>query len=279
MIRELHYCNTNTYLIEGSKGILLFDVGWAGTFPAFCHALGQIGIPVQKITYILISHFHPDHCGIVQQIADQGAVLLLPDLQKDFVHAADPVFAKEKRMDFLPIKEADARCFPIEEGRGILKEIGIDGQILPTPGHSDESISLCLDDGAVFVGDLNPLYESELHKGTQIEVSWSRLLKLEPHTVYYGHAATAHLRENAHADMSDASRPEAAGEADGKNTDAREETVARIIKYIDKGFDERKIRKKTGADPGFIADVMRMYLTHQNISVQGILDRIEIKGR
>ena len=36
---------------------------------------------------------------------------------------------------------------------------------------------------------------------------------------------------------------------------------------------------KTGADKTFIQDVMRMYLTHQNIGVQGILDRIEIKNR
>ena len=43
--------------------------------------------------------------------------------------------------------------------------------------------------------------------------------------------------------------------------------------------DMKKIRKKTGADEVFIDDVMRMYLTHQNVGVQGILDRIEIKGR
>ena len=29
----------------------------------------------------------------------------------------------------------------------------------------------------------------------------------------------------------------------------------------------------------FIQDVLRMYLTHQNVGVQGILDRIEIKNR
>ena len=43
--------------------------------------------------------------------------------------------------------------------------------------------------------------------------------------------------------------------------------------------DIEKIMKKTGADAAFIQDVMRMYLTHQNVGVQGILDRIEIKGK
>ena len=40
-----------------------------------------------------------------------------------------------------------------------------------------------------------------------------------------------------------------------------------------------KIHRKTGAEPGFIEDVNRMYLTHQNVGVQGILDRIEIKNK
>ena len=51
------------------------------------------------------------------------------------------------------------------------------------------------------------------------------------------------------------------------------------MKMIDKGYHLQKIRKKTGADETFIEDVMRMYLTHQNVGVQGILDRIEIKNR
>ena len=40
-----------------------------------------------------------------------------------------------------------------------------------------------------------------------------------------------------------------------------------------------KIQKKTGADTTFIEDVTRMYLTHPNVSIQGIMDRIEIKGK
>ena len=53
----------------------------------------------------------------------------------------------------------------------------------------------------------------------------------------------------------------------------------RILRYIDKGMDLDRIHAKTGADPVFIEDVTRMYLTHRDVGVQGILDRIEIKGR
>lgn len=55
--------------------------------------------------------------------------------------------------------------------------------------------------------------------------------------------------------------------------------VKKIMKYIDKGYTLLDIDRATGADKSFVEDVARMYLTHQNISVQGILDRIEIKGK
>ncbi|MBP5462595.1 MAG: hypothetical protein J6Y20_10770, partial [Lachnospiraceae bacterium] len=64
-----------------------------------------------------------------------------------------------------------------------LAEMGIDGEIIPTPGQCEDSITLALDDGSLFVGDLNPLYELELHEGTMIAESWNRLLARKPRTV------------------------------------------------------------------------------------------------
>ena len=264
-VHELHYSNTNTYLIEGKKGKLLFDTGWAGTFPAFCGALGKIKIAVRDIDYILVSHYHPDHMGIVQEIADQGAVLLVPDVQQDYLHAADGVFEKEKNRVFIPIRDDKVYRFPIEESADVLSKAGLNGTIIYTPGHSRDSISLYIESGDLFVGDLNPLYELELHKGTQIEESWEKLLELKPRTVHYGHARTF--------SVGDAGREET-------NTDTDlYALVSDIVRLIDKGCDCARIRKKTGADDVFIQDVMRMYLTHQNIGVQGILDRIEIKNK
>lgn len=275
-VKELRYSNTNTYLIEGDLGTILFDTGWAGTFPAFCRAMGELQIPVQKVSGIIISHFHPDHCGIAQEIADQGATILIPELQKPFVHAADEIFAKEKGSFFVPILDGDCKVFPLGESRAVLKGFGIDGELLHSPGHSDDSVSLWLDDGALFVGDLNPLYELELHQGTEIGKSWEKLLKLGPKIVYYGHAPKAVLSTEATKATSSSATP---------NTDTtplsgseKYALVEKIMKLIDKGADIKKIQKKTKADEKFIENVCRMYLTHQNVSVQGILDRIELRS-
>lgn len=283
IVHELDYSKTNTYLIEGDSGNLLFDTGWAGSFPDFCRSVKNIGIAARDIDFILISHFHPDHMGIAGEIASLGPVILLPEVQSGFIHSSDAIFEREKGIRFYPVEDDKVRSFKISDSRALLKEIGIDGEIIHTPGHSDDSISLALDDGSLFVGDLNPLYELKLHKGTQIEESWNKLFSFHPRIIYYGHAKKAVLNgglpDKAVPDgaLPDGAMPgRTAKESAGSSEYA---LVSRIMNLIDKGCDVKKIQEKTGADISFIQDVMRMYLTHQNVGVQGILDRIEIKGR
>ena len=263
-IHELKYSNTNTYLIEGSSGNILFDTGWAGTFDAFCRSAGDHHISVQNIDYIIISHFHPDHMGIAQEIAELGPSIIVFDVQKEFIHSSDRIFDKEDRKDYKPVNDEKIKIVSVSDSRSFLKEVGIDGEVVHTPGHSDDSISLVLDDGNVFVGDLNPLYELEMHKGTQIEESWIKILAAGPKAVYYGHANAYRFDDKG---------------AGTKTDDDLSGQVSKIIKYIDKGYPLEKIVKKTKADEVFVQDVMRMYLTHQDISIRGILDRIEIKGK
>ena len=42
--------------------------------------------------------------------------------------------------------------------RAFLLQLGIAGEIIPTPGHSDDSITLILDEGFAFIGDLPPRF-------------------------------------------------------------------------------------------------------------------------
>ena len=268
MIKEIKYGTTNTYLIKGRSGTILFDTGWAGTLAAFCHALGEAGEKVQDINYILISHYHPDHMGIVQEIADMGPVICAADIQKDFIHCSDRILTKDKKVSFVQIRDENIRFFTLDDSRDFLQEIGIDGAVYATRGHTDDSISLMLDSGELFVGDLNPLYELELHRGTQIEKTWNMLLAMKPSKVYYGHARAADLKGGLFGGFFGKSAP-----------DDIYSLVKRITKYVDKGIPKETIAEKTGADIVFIEDVTRMYVTHPGVSVQGILDRIEIKGK
>ena len=133
MVTELMYSTTNTFLIRGANGLLLFDTGWAGTFRKFCREMGEKGIPVQEISYVLISHFHPDHCGIVQEIADCGAMIAVMEPQRNDIHAADRVFLKEGRKDYRPVVDQKVREVALEKSREFLMEMGIEGEVIAMP--------------------------------------------------------------------------------------------------------------------------------------------------
>lgn len=268
MVIELKYSGTNTYLIRGTNGSILFDTGWAGSFPQFCRALGEAGATVQEVRYLFISHFHPDHMGIAQEIASCGVRIVAADVQRAYIHDADKIFAKEGKRLYVPIVDEDVRIISCGESRPLLERCGIAGEVVYTPGHSEDSISLCLDEGVLFVGDLNPLYELEIHRGTQIGDSWDKLLARNPVKVYYGHAEAAEL-----------SRGRRMPKKESVHSRDTFRLVKKIMKYIDKGYTLEDVGRVTGADKAFVEDVARMFLTHQNISVQGILDRIEIKGK
>ena len=195
MIIELKYGNTNTYLIKGKEKFILFDTDWAGTFERFCQAIKSIGIQIQDIEYLFLSHFHPDHMGIAGQLAELGIKIVVVDIQKDFVHFSDEIFVKEKNKSFITIDDAKVILISIDESRSFFEKLGIQGEIIETPGHSDDSVSIWLDDGMLLVGDLNPLYELPLHEGTQIADTWKKLLKMRPNKICYGHAKTAILEE------------------------------------------------------------------------------------
>lgn len=128
MIIELKYSNTNTYLVRGTDGSILFDTGWAGSFPQFRRALGEAGATMQEIRYLFISHFHPDHMGIAQEIAGCGVKIVAADVQRAHIHDADKVFAKEGNRLYQPVVDEDVRIISCGESRPLLGNVGLQGK-------------------------------------------------------------------------------------------------------------------------------------------------------
>lgn len=66
--------------------------------------------------------------------------------------------------------------------------MGIFGQIVHTPSHSGDSVSLVLDDGDYFVDDLEPFEYLEAYKeNPQLKGDWERILSFRPRRVLYAH--------------------------------------------------------------------------------------------
>ena len=187
MIR-LTYGNTNTFYIPGSAGGLLIDTDYAGTLRAFYKALKNSGMQLGDIAYVLATHYHPDHMGLIAELMDQGATLLLMEEQKPFVHFSDAIFSKAG-LPVQPIDEARATVLSCRESRSFLLKIGISGEIVWTPSHSKDSVSLILDDGDCFVGDLEPLeYLDGYENNEELRADWDLLKAHHPKRIFYGHA-------------------------------------------------------------------------------------------
>lgn len=182
-MKKLKYGNTNTFYING----LLIDTDYAGTLRAFYKALKENGIAATDIKYVLATHYHPDHMGIIGGLMEQGTGLLLMDVQKDAVHASDYIFERDG-IPFVPVDEAKATIISCDESRDFLSGLGISGRIIHTLSHSADSVSLVLDDGDCFVGDLEPFEYLEAYKDNEpLKNDWEHIFAFRPKRIFYAH--------------------------------------------------------------------------------------------
>lgn len=184
-IINVGYGSTNYWVISAGTSRLLFDLGWPGTMGTMHANLRRMDVPIKEIRYALASHYHIDHTGLAQELKLAGIPLLVLKVQLSAIPLMKR-WAKPKD-NYVDITTHDNVVISFHESRHLLEEIGIAGEIVHTPGHSDDSVSLLLDDGSVFSGDLtHPALASE----TQMELaptSWEMLRKRGATTVYPGH--------------------------------------------------------------------------------------------
>ena len=196
MVNKLRYGMTNTFLIPGERGYLLVDTDYAGTMSGFYSAIKQCDIKVSDISYVLATHYHPDHIGLVSELMKQGVKLLLVDTQCPHIHYSDEIFARDKRLNYEPIAEADATVISCNESRGFLKDLGINGEIISTASHSEDSVSLVLDEGVCIVGDLEPIdYLGGYERNVPLQKDWELVMSYNPKFIYYAHANEKELKE------------------------------------------------------------------------------------
>jgi endoribonuclease LACTB2 len=71
--------------------------------------------------------------------------------------------------------------------RGAREGLGIAGELIHTPGRSDDSVSLLLDTGEVFTGDLRDPRLIGPENPDVVMASWRTLRDRGAKTVYAGH--------------------------------------------------------------------------------------------
>lgn len=111
------------------------------------------------------------------------------DTQDSYIHFSDEIFSRDKHLNYEPITTEKATVISSEESRDILKSIGINGEIVVTTSHSKDSISLILDSGECFVGDLEPMeYLGGYEQNEELKSDWEIIMRYAPKVIYYAHA-------------------------------------------------------------------------------------------
>ena len=196
MVTKLKYGNTNTYFIRGAKGSVLLDTDYAGTLQMFYKEIKKNGISLKDITYILATHYHPDHMGLVGELVSMGVKFLVMDTQVTNLHFSDDIFSRDKTLRFLhSVPEDKAEVVACKDSRAFLAALGIDGEIVSTPSHSEDSITLVLDSGDCFVGDLEPMeFMDGYEENKALQSDWEKVMSFSPRVIYYGHANKKEIR-------------------------------------------------------------------------------------
>lgn len=184
-IINVGYSSTNYWLIGPDRARLLIDVGWPGTLFKLLHECKRKDVELHDIQHLLITHYHPDHAGLAEELKQRGIKLIVLDTQL----GAIPELGRYIKPDFhyQEITLVGAIQLTAASSREFLRRNGIAGEIILTPGHSDDSITLVLDSGEAFTGDLPPPMFATEESQPQIEKSWANIRAHGARMIYPAH--------------------------------------------------------------------------------------------
>lgn len=180
------YRSTNVWVLSSDRSRLLVDLGWPGHHGALLAALRRLDVPVAEITHGLATHYHIDHAGGAEPLKAHGMTLVVTPEQVDAI----PAMAQwiKPADGYVPITMRQTRVVAIAESRAFLAGLGFAGELVHTPGHSDDSISLVLDSGEAFTGDLTLPSMAGADDAALVQASWVAIATRGAATVFGGHA-------------------------------------------------------------------------------------------
>jgi glyoxylase-like metal-dependent hydrolase (beta-lactamase superfamily II) len=184
-IVNVGYASTNYYVIGSGSNRLLVDVGWPGTIGKMLANFKRKGIAPGEIRCVLATHYHPDHAGLVQELKNMGMRLMVIEGQRDAIPQLKQWMKPE--MGYLDIVLHDNMEVKLADSRAFLAKLGIAGEIVSTPGHSDDSVTLILDTGDAFTGDLQGESRANESDLATVQASWQKLRTMNMRLIHPGH--------------------------------------------------------------------------------------------
>jgi hydroxyacylglutathione hydrolase len=164
LVRPIPLGRVNAFLIRGKRPVLV-DAGFPGCAPKILAALREEGYDPRDLALIIITHAHVDHFGSAAAIAEAtGAPVLAPAGEAEVLRSGaglPPVPASFIGRIFalvigktVPSPDLAVTLKISVDAPYRLDAYGIDGVVIPSPGHTHGSLSVLLGTGECLVGDL-----------------------------------------------------------------------------------------------------------------------------
>jgi glyoxylase-like metal-dependent hydrolase (beta-lactamase superfamily II) len=169
---------TLVYALESERGLVLVDAGWhhEESWIALTGGLASLGLDVQDVYGVVVTHYHPDHAGLAGRVRDtSGAWIAMHHNDAEIVRAFRAAVRDEPDREWeveslrragaggdelVAIRDPLGHVDPPEEPDRELADgdlVDLPGRklrVIWTPGHSPGHICLHLEDGdRIFTGD------------------------------------------------------------------------------------------------------------------------------
>ncbi len=207
---QIRALGSRVTVLMAKDGALLIDAGMKGSAGLIQSGLDELGISVDDLAGVIITHYHPDHAGGARELVyEKDIPVMAHRLDSRFLKGAEeqPNPFQRRLMARLaaPLMErVNAPTTPIdldlEDGDIVPFEFPV--QIVHTPGHTPGSITIFLpNQKVVIIGDalqyrlgrkLTPPAAAVTQDPEQAMESLRKLVRLDFHTICFSHFPPFH---------------------------------------------------------------------------------------
>ena len=197
---------SNTYILLKDQQVILIDTGKESTYKKLSKNIDSLGLSFNKITHLILTHTHFDHCQSARKIKDNSLCKLIVSYNaRDSIENGYTELPKgttyitrlisrlgqligKRRFGYPPF-EPDV----LIRGDYYLNSADNRIKIIETSGHSADSISILVDNEIAIVGDAmfgilkNSIFPPYADNTDKMIESWSLLLNTDCETFLPGH--------------------------------------------------------------------------------------------